>query len=199
MPRSFAKRGSKPASSSCPVSRPRRSFIASGSERKSSFTVPGSSPSREQNSPKAPQMFVVRTPPKSTTSALWIGFPAMSAEEAIDGIDREPVEAWFEANVEGAKPPLTFDLIAGGRSNLTYGVTDAEGRRWALRRPPIGKTLGSAHDMGRETKVVSALAETKVPVAPIAGYCTDESVNGAPFYVMDFVEGPILRMRPDAD
>ena len=78
-------------------------------------------------------------------------------------------------------------------------MTDANGRRWALRRPPIGKTLGSAHDMGRETKVVSALADTQVPVAPIAGYCTDECVNEAPFYVMDFVEGPILRMRPDAD
>ena len=123
----------------------------------------------------------------------------MSAEEAIDGIDRGRVEAWFEANVEDAATPLSFELIAGGRSNLTYGVTDANGRRWALRRPPIGKTLGSAHDMGRETKVVSALAGTNVPVAPIAGYCTDEGVNEAPFYVMDFVEGPILRMRPDAD
>jgi aminoglycoside phosphotransferase (APT) family kinase protein len=123
----------------------------------------------------------------------------MSAEEAIDGIDRANVEAWFDANVEGAEPPLSFELIAGGRSNLTYGVADSGGRRWALRRPPIGKTLGSAHDMGRETKVVSALSETRVPVAPIAGYCTDETVNEAPFYVMDFVEGPILRMRSDAD
>ena len=62
------------------------------------------------------------------------------------------MEAWFEANVEGAATPLSFELIAGGRSNLTYGVEDANGRRWALRRPPIGKTLGSAHDMGRETQ-----------------------------------------------
>jgi len=53
--------------------------------------------------------------------------------------------------------------------------------------------------MGREHKVVSALAGTNVPVAPIAGYCMDDDVNGAPFYVMDFVAGPILRMRPDAD
>jgi aminoglycoside phosphotransferase (APT) family kinase protein len=78
-------------------------------------------------------------------------------------------------------------------------VTDSAGNRWALRRPPLGKTLGSAHDMGREHKVVSALAPTPVPVAPIAGYCTDESVNDAPFYVMEFVDGPILRQRPDAD
>ena len=53
--------------------------------------------------------------------------------------------------------------------------------------------------MGREFRVVSAMADTPVPVAPIAGYCTDESVNGAPFYVMGFVEGPILRQRPDAE
>jgi aminoglycoside phosphotransferase (APT) family kinase protein len=124
----------------------------------------------------------------------------MSAErEAIDGIDAERLDAWFSEHVDGAEPPLSFELIAGGRSNLTYRVTDTTGRRWALRRPPIGKTLGSAHDMGRETKVVSALAGSKVPVAPIAGYCTDESVNEAPFYVMEFVDGPILRMLSDAD
>ncbi len=92
----------------------------------------------------------------------------------------------------GASGPFTYERIAGGRSNLTYAVNGTRGRKWALRRPPLGKALGSAHDMGREHRVVSALAPTPVPVAPIAGYCTDESVNGAPFYVMEFVEGPIL-------
>ncbi|GIK78815.1 MAG: acyl-CoA dehydrogenase [Actinomycetes bacterium] len=53
--------------------------------------------------------------------------------------------------------------------------------------------------MGREHRVVSALGPTPVPVAPIAGYCPDEAVNGAPFYVMEFVEGPILRLRGDAE
>ena len=115
------------------------------------------------------------------------------------GIDTERVGAWLEANVEGAQGPFTYDRIAGGRSNLTYRVTDASGGSWALRRPPMGKALGSAHDMGREHRVVSALAPTPVPVAPIAGYCTDESVNEAPFYVMEFVEGPILRLREDAE
>ena len=123
----------------------------------------------------------------------------MAEAQAIAGIDREPVEEWFRENVAGAEPPLEFTAISGGRSNLTYGVRDADGRRWALRRPPLGKTLGSAHDMAREHRVVSALAPTPVPVAPVAGFCEDESVNGAPFYVMDFVEGPILRSRPDAD
>jgi aminoglycoside phosphotransferase (APT) family kinase protein len=120
-------------------------------------------------------------------------------QQADEGIDAERVSAWLEENVEGAKGPFEFVRIAGGRSNLTYSVTGAHGGRWALRRPPLGKALGSAHDMGREHTVVSALQPTAVPVAPIAGYCTDESVNGAPFYVMGFVEGPILRQRPDAE
>lgn len=119
--------------------------------------------------------------------------------ESPEGIDGERVGAWLEANVAGASGPFSYERIAGGRSNLTYRVTDSAGHMWALRRPPMGKALGSAHDMGREHRVVSALAPTPVPVAPIAGYCTDESVNDAPFYVMDFIAGPILRLRADAD
>jgi aminoglycoside phosphotransferase (APT) family kinase protein len=121
------------------------------------------------------------------------------AAEAPEGIDAAKVGAWLEANVAGASKPFTYERIAGGRSNLTYGVTGGDGRRWALRRPPLGKALGSAHDMGREHRVVAALGPTPVPVAPIAGYCEDEAVNDAPFYVMEFVDGPILRTRADAD
>ncbi len=125
-------------------------------------------------------------------------------EEATDGvipegIDRAGVEAWFEANVEGVELPLAFERIAGGRSNLTFGVADAAGGRWALRRPPLGKRLASAHDMGREHRIISALQETAVPVPPVVGLCEDESVNGAPFYVMRFVGGPILRTRSEAE
>ncbi len=119
--------------------------------------------------------------------------------EAPEGIDRAGVEAWFGEHIPSAELPLTFDRISGGHSNLTYGVRDAAGTRWALRRPPLGKRLGSAHDMGREQRVVSALAGTPVPVAPVAGFCEDESVNEAPFYVMEFVEGPILRGLAEAD
>ena len=124
---------------------------------------------------------------------------AEQATGAPEGIDRAGVEAWFEANVPGAQPPLEFDRISGGRSNLTFGVRDAAGGSWALRRPPLGKRLGSAHDMGREHRVIAALQQTPVPVPPVAGLCEDESVNGAPFYVMDFVEGPILRSAKDAN
>jgi len=126
------------------------------------------------------------------------GTPDGSAA-APEGIDRAGVEDWFEQHVEGVELPLAFERISGGHSNLTYGVSDAAGRRWALRRPPLGKRLGSAHDMAREHKVVSALGPTPVPVAPVVGLCADESVNEAPFYVMDFVEGPILRGLAEAE
>ena len=113
--------------------------------------------------------------------------------EDIKGIDAANVTAWFDANIPGATAPLTFDLIAGGHSNLTYGVTDAAGHRFVLRRPPLGHVLATAHDMSREHKIISALGPTDVPVAPALGLCTDESVNGAPFYVMAFVDGQVLR------
>ncbi|WP_229022795.1 phosphotransferase family protein [Actinomarinicola tropica] len=113
--------------------------------------------------------------------------------EDVKGIQTEQVTEWFRAHAPAVEPPLTFDLIAGGHSNLTYKVTDQDGRRWVLRRPPLGQVLATAHDMGREHRIISALAPTDVPVAPTVGLCTDEAVNGAPFYVMDFVDGLVIR------
>jgi aminoglycoside phosphotransferase (APT) family kinase protein len=120
-------------------------------------------------------------------------------EEAPAGIDVQAVTAWFAKHVPAARPPLRFEKIAGGRSNLTFQVTDAQGGRWALRRPPLRSVLASAHDVGREARIMSALAPTDVPVPVVAGHCTDDSVNGAPFFVMDFVEGHILRDTPTAE
>lgn len=117
----------------------------------------------------------------------------------VQGIDEAAVTAWYEANVSGTVPPLEFSLIAGGHSNLTYVVTDAAGRRSVLRRPPLGQVLASAHDMGREHRIIAALAGTDIPVAPALGYVADDSVNGAPFYVMDFVDGHVLRDRAAAE
>ena len=90
-------------------------------------------------------------------------------------------------------PPLSFDQIAGGRSNLTFHVTDTAGGAWALRRPPTGHVLASAHDMGREHRVMSALAPTDVPVPTMVGLCSDHAINGADFYVMDWVDGTVVR------
>ena len=111
---------------------------------------------------------------------------------SVLGINHESVSAWMVENV-GAVAPLTFDLIAGGRSNLTYRVTDATGRHFALRRPPTSHVLPTAHDMVREHTIISALAPQGVPVAAPLGLCVDESINERPFYVMEFVEGHILR------
>jgi len=114
-----------------------------------------------------------------------------------EGIDTAQVTAWLLGNVEGVAAPFTFELIKGGRSNLTYAVTDAVGRRLVLRRPPMSHVLPTAHDMGREHRIISALRATPVPVPAALGYCGDEAVNGRPFYVMDFVEGHILREVPE--
>ncbi|HEX4904556.1 MAG TPA: phosphotransferase family protein [Acidimicrobiales bacterium] len=113
--------------------------------------------------------------------------------ESKSGVDEARVVPWLEANVQGFEGPATFSLIAGGHSNLTYGVTDAKGAKYVLRRPPLGHVLESAHDMGREHKIIAALGPTDVPVPPALAYCTDTSVNDAPFYVMGFVEGNIIR------
>ena len=118
---------------------------------------------------------------------------------ADEAIDQPNLEAWFSEHVPGAGPPLAFERISGGRSNLTYAVADEAGRRWALRRPPLGKRLASAHDMAREHRIISALQDTDVPVPPVVGLCEDDSVNGAPFFVMEFVDGPILRSRTEAE
>ena len=111
----------------------------------------------------------------------------------MDGIDVPKVTAWFERHIDGAQGPLDFVLIAGGRSNLTFKVTDANGTNYVLRRPPLGHVLATAHDMGREHRIISALQPTPVPVAPALGFCEDTDVNGAPFYVMGFVDGVIVR------
>jgi aminoglycoside phosphotransferase (APT) family kinase protein len=109
------------------------------------------------------------------------------------GIDRVAVDRWLALNVAGARPPCTYELIAAGGSNLTFRVTDTDGRQWALRRPPVGHALPTAHDMSREWRIMAALAGTPVPVPACLAYCADGEVNGAPFYVMSFVEGRILR------
>jgi len=116
-----------------------------------------------------------------------------TAQSTVEGVDGPRVTAWFEANVDGVQPPLGFTLIAGGHSNLTFAVTDAGGHVWVLRRPPLGHVLATAHDMGREYTIISALGPTPVPVAPAIGLCSDDDVNGAPFYVMGFVEGTVVR------
>ena len=111
----------------------------------------------------------------------------------------ENVESWLVANIDGATAPFTYVQIAGGHSNLTFAVTDANGNRFVLRRPPLGHRLASAHDMGREHRIIAALAASDVPVAPALGFCDDPAVNDLPFYVMRFVDGLVVRDKEFAE
>lgn len=115
----------------------------------------------------------------------------------VAGIDTAAVTAWIQARAE-VTPPLSFEIIQGGRSNLTFTVTDTEGRRLILRRPPLHSVLASAHDMGREHRLMSALEASDVPVPHCVGYEPDPEVNGAPFYVMEHVDGAVVRSSADA-
>ena len=121
----------------------------------------------------------------------------MSLDGVPAGIEIEPVTRWMVDHITGRgepiSPPLTFEQIAGGRSNLTFHVIDSEGRAWALRRPPTGNVLATAHDMTREHRVMSALAPTAVPVPDMIGLCENDDVTGAPFYVMSWVDGTVVR------
>jgi aminoglycoside phosphotransferase (APT) family kinase protein len=107
-------------------------------------------------------------------------------------IHEERVSRWLEDNVDGLVAPFQFEMIAGGRSNITYRVHDASGRTVVLRRPPTGHVLATAHDMGREHRIITAVGTTDVPVPRTLGMCNDASVNEAPFYVMSFVDGVVL-------
>jgi aminoglycoside phosphotransferase (APT) family kinase protein len=116
---------------------------------------------------------------------------------APEGVDLESLQGFFADEVEGADGrPLSAELIAGGRSNLTYCITDGE-LEWVLRRPPLGHVLPTAHDMAREYRVLTALTDTDVPVPRTFAFCDDVEVNGAPFYVMQRVHGRILRTGED--
>jgi aminoglycoside phosphotransferase (APT) family kinase protein len=117
----------------------------------------------------------------------------------LRGLDEHSVGDWLVAHVDGCRPPITFALIAGGHSNLTYGATDAAGNEYVVRRGPLGKAAGGAHDMGREYRVISALAGTSVPVPRPFALCDDESVNGAQFYVMSRAAGAVIDNPEAAD
>ena len=104
-----------------------------------------------------------------------------------DSISRRSAGGWRPTS--RGRRAVHAALIAGGRSNLTFTVTGADGRRFVVRRPPLGHVLATAHDMAREHRIIAAVGTTGVPVPPTLGLCTDDAVNGAPFYVMGFVDG----------
>ncbi len=121
------------------------------------------------------------------------GPPAGPDSHDVPGLDLGAFGAYFTAAAPGGvRGPLRASVLAGGKSNITYEVTDGH-RRWVVRRPPLGHVLATAHDMAREYRVISALASTRVPVPVTYLLCTDPAVIGAPFYVMEKVAGTAYR------
>jgi aminoglycoside phosphotransferase (APT) family kinase protein len=111
----------------------------------------------------------------------------------VSGLDLAALTSWWRTYLlEPLDGPLEAQLITGGKSNLTYRVSDGT-RTWVLRRPPLGHVLPTAHDMAREHRVMTALAPTDVPVPQTFGICQDESILGAQFYVMAHVAGTPYR------
>ena len=121
------------------------------------------------------------------------GPPAAADSGDVPGLDLAAFGTYFTAAAPGAvRGPLRASVLAGGKSNITYEVTDGHGR-WVVRRPPLGHVLATAHDMAREYRVISALASTRVPVPATYLLCSDPAVIGAPFYVMEKVAGTAYR------
>lgn len=120
----------------------------------------------------------------------------MPVMTVLPGLDLPALRRYLDSSVPGlVSGDLSGEVIAGGRSNLTYVVTDGTGR-WVVRRPPLGHVLATAHDMGREYRVITALFPTGYPVPRTITLATDPGIIGAPFYVMSFVEGTVHRDPP---
>lgn len=113
--------------------------------------------------------------------------------EELPGLDLDRLNGWLVATVPDlAAGDLTASLVTGGRSNLTYRIRGHRAR-WILRRPPVGEILATAHDMGREYRVMAALEGTAVPVPRTVAVCEDPAVLGAPFYLMEDITGTPYR------
>lgn len=115
------------------------------------------------------------------------------------GLDLDALKGWMDQQHPGlAQGPLGASLITGGKSNLTYLLSDGRSE-WIIRRPPLGSVMATAHDMRREYDMAHALRDTAVPVPAMLAYGEDESVLGAKFYIMEKVDGVPYRFRSELE
>ncbi|MBV5280682.1 MAG: phosphotransferase family protein, partial [Actinobacteria bacterium] len=116
------------------------------------------------------------------------------------GLKLDPLLQWMSSNISGvdASAGLQTTLLAGGRSNISYKLTDASGSSWVLRRPPLGHIMPSAHDMGREFRVLSGLNSVSFPTPMAQGFCDDETIIDSKFMLMDFVDGRVIESAETA-
>ncbi len=117
---------------------------------------------------------------------------------AGEQLDSARLQAYLASHLPGAEGPLAVEQFPHGHSNLTYLIRLGD-QEWVLRRPPFGNRVKTAHDMGREYRILSRLCRVYVPAPAPALYCEDESVLGAPFYLMERRKGVILRGTPPPD
>lgn len=108
------------------------------------------------------------------------------------GLDDTAITKWFATSGLGATDPIAFTRIGNGQSNLTYLATDATGKRWVLRRQPLGSVLASAHDVLREYRILRALQDTGVPVPRMLATIEDPEFTDVPIVVMSHVDGVVL-------
>ncbi len=124
------------------------------------------------------------------------GQPEQAGTSDPPGLSLPALQRYFGQHVPECAGPLRATVVTGGRSNLTYRVTDGR-TAWALRRPPLGGLTPSAHDVAREYRVMAALRDSGVAVPPTVSVCTDPGVIGAPFTVVGWVDGVVLRSAAD--
>jgi len=112
---------------------------------------------------------------------------------ADERFDPAPLDAWLKANLPETDGAMSVVQYGGGHANLTYLVSFADGADYVVRRPPLGPVAPSAHDMGREHRVLAPLSKVfeKAPVSHV--FCEDEGVLGAPFHVMERRHGFVIR------
>jgi aminoglycoside phosphotransferase (APT) family kinase protein len=115
-----------------------------------------------------------------------------ATEAVVPGIDVPAVSAWLATQLPELEPPYAFTRIGAGQSNLTFRVDSEAGVSVVLRRPPLGETLASAHDMSREHRILTCLSAAGGRVPATRAFCDDSTVTGAPFYVMQHVDGLVL-------
>jgi aminoglycoside phosphotransferase (APT) family kinase protein len=107
-------------------------------------------------------------------------------------LDLGRLSRWLAGRLPGAARAVSLQQLKGGQSNPTF-LLESGGKRWVLRKRPPGELLPSAHQIDREHRVMAALAHTGVPVPAMRLFCDDPEVIGTPFYVMDYLEGRVLR------
>jgi len=118
----------------------------------------------------------------------------VTSADGLEGLDLGGLDRYLRSLGVERDGELRAQFISGGRSNLTFRVYD-EKTNWLVRRPPLHGLTPSAHDMAREYRVVAALQDTAVPVARTIALCEDDSVLGAPFQIVEFVVGQVVRRR----